>query len=711
MRGYELELQKNQAEADVARTLVPIHARTLTWLGVFAVAALIVAACSGADDAANEPEESLPATSSVDEGAASADDPLVGGMIPAPEFPGGHTWFNVSEPLSLSDLRGKVVLLDFWTSGCINCQQIIPDLMRLEDEFADELVVIGVHSGKYDREHEDESIRQSILRFGLRHPVVNDPDFDIWSRYGVNAWPTLVLIDPAGNVARMRSGEGIYPVFQPVVAALVEKFEAMGEIDRSPIGINLEAASVTSAFLSYPAAVLADEAGDRLFIADSGRNRILIAGLDGELRGVIGSGQEGFDDGFFEEATLRQPQGLALSADGNTLYIADTRNHAIRAANLRTSLVTTIAGTGSRALTLPQEGAPAVETDLASPWGLLWHDGMLYIAMAGTHQIWTMDIQANRVSVFAGSGSEGIQDGPRYQATLAQPSGLTTDGSTLYWVDPESSAVRTLSIDGEGDVETLVGTGLFDFGDADGVGAAARLEHPQGIVYANGTLYVADTYNHKLRTVDPASREVVVVAGGTRAGFSDGLGVESLLSEPNGLSVANGILYIADTNNQVIRLMDLRTNAVSTLELSNLTVAARGVEGRTLKVSLPGQTVSPDTSTLRIRLTTPEHFHLNSLAPSELKLTSSNAPVLELGKKTIGWTTDDPFVEVLVSVSVNDGDAVLTALGQVYYCRGGDEAICLIENVDIALPITVKPGAASDQVILDYTLPDPPIHD
>ena len=631
-------------------------------------------------------------------------------MIPAPEFPGGHTWFNVSEPLSLSDLRGKVVLLDFWTSGCINCQQIIPDLMRLEDEFADELVIIGVHSGKYDREQEDESVRQSILRFGLRHAVVNDPDFVIWSTYGVNAWPTLVLIDPAGNVVGGRSGEGIYPVFQPVVAALVEEFDARGEIDRSPIAIDLEAAAVTSAFLSYPAAVLTDEAGDRLFIADSGHNRILIAGLDGELQGVIGSGQEGFDDGSFEDATLRQPQGLVLSADGNTLYIADTRNHAIRAADLRTSLVTTIAGTGLRALTLPQKDGPAVETDLASPWGLLLHDGTLYIAMAGTHQIWTIDIEANTISVFAGSGGEGIQDGPRHQATLAQPSGLTTDGSTLYWVDPESSSVRRLSIDGEGDVETLVGTGLFDFGDADGAGVAARLEHPQGIVYANGTLYVADTYNHKLRTVDPASGEVVVVAGGTRAGFDDGPGVESLLSEPSGLSVANGILYIADSNNQVIRLMDLRTNAVSTLELTNLAVAARGVEGRTLKVSLPGQTVSPGTSTLRIRLATPEHFYLNSLVRSELTLTSSNAPVLELGEETIGWTTDDPFVELLVSVSVNDGDAVLTAQGQVYYCRKGDEAICLIENVDIALPLTVEAGAASSQVVLDYELPGPTIN-
>ena len=295
-----------------------------------------------------------------------------------------------------------------------------------------------------------------------------------------------------------RSGEGIYPVFQPAVAALVEEFDARGEIDRSPIAIDLEAAAVTSAFLSYPAAVLADEAGDRLFIADSGYNRILIAGIDGELRGVIGSGEEGFDDGIFEEATLRQPQGLALSADGNTLYIADTRNHAIRAVDLRTSLVTTIAGTGLRALAMPQEGAPAAETDLASPWGLLLHDGRLYIAMAGTHQIWTIDIEANTISVFAGSGGEGIQDGPRYQATLAQPSGLTTDGSTLYWVDPESSSVRRLSIDGEGDVETIVGTGLFDFGDADGAGAAALLDPLAATTSEHGDRVRLDIYRPDL---------------------------------------------------------------------------------------------------------------------------------------------------------------------------------------------------------------------
>ena len=682
-----------------ARLLNRLRPPTWVWLSVVVVAALVIAACGGGGDSG------LTTSSAGPDGDTG--DPSAEERLPAPEFPGGHTWFNVSEPLSLADLRGKVVLLDFWTAGCINCQQIVPDLVRLEEEFTDALVIIGVHSGKYDREQEDQSVHQSLLRYGLRHPVVNDPDFVIWSSYGVSGWPTLILIDPAGNVVGGRSGEGVYPVFQPAIEEVIDEFDARGEIDRSPIAIDLESQGVSSSFLSFPSTVLADESGGRLFIADAGHNRILIAGLDGELQDVIGgSGREGFVDGSFAEAMFVQPQGLALSPDGNTLYIADTRNHAVRAADLTAREVVTIAGTGERAFSFPS-GAPATETDLASPWGMVLHNGLLYVAMAGTHQIWIIDVAGGSVAVFVGSGIEGIEDGPPNQATLAQPSGLTTDGTTLYWVDPESSSVRRLPIDGDGDVETLVGTGLFDFGDADGEGTGALLEHPQGIVFANGTVYVADTYNHKLRTVDPASREVRVVAGGAAAGFQDGAAGSSLLSEPNGLSAANGVLYIADSNNHVIRLFDLRTGAVSTLELSNLSVAVRGIEGRTLKISLPGQTVSPDTSTLRIRLTTPEQFYLNGLVRSELALSSSNQPVLELGEESVGWMKDGTFVEIVVPISVDAGDAVIIAQGSVYYCRKGDEAICLIENVDIALPVTVASGVSQSEILLTYELPEP----
>lgn len=659
-----------------------------------AVAMLLIAACGGGNDG------SSPAISPGNDGSLA-------GTQPAPDFPGGHTWFNVTRPLTLDDLKGKVVLLDFWTSGCINCQHIIPDLERLEEEFADELVVIGVHSGKYDREQEDESVRQAILRYGIEHPVVNDPDFVIWSAYGANAWPTVALVDPTGMYVGARAGEQVYDAFRDVIADLVAEFDEQGEIDRTPFALtDLEAGAVTSALLSYPSAVLADEEGGRLFIVDSGRHRVLISGLDGELRDVIGTGSRGFGDGTFEEATLYEPQALALSEDGSTLYISDTRNHALRAVDLTTRQVRTIAGTGNRAYAFPAPGADATETDLASPWGLVIHGNTLYIAMAGTHQIWTMDLTRETLSVFAGSGAEGIDDGPLGEATLAQPSGMTIDGDYLYWVDPESSSVRRALLDGTGPIETLVGTGLFDYGDADGVGTSALLEHPQGIAYANGLLYVADTYNHKIRTIDPTTREVRTVAG-AESGFADGEGAGAALNEPAGLSVAGDVIFVADSANQVVRTLEVGTAVISTLPLSNLAVATQGLMTRTLMVSLPAQTIVPGTSTLVIRIGTPEGFHLNSLAPSILALTSSNTPVLTPGQSSVEWASDEPFIELAIPVDVSDGEAILTAEGPVYYCRSGDEAICLIEEVDIALPVSVEAGAPDGNLVLDYALPTP----
>ena len=274
----------------MARLIVRVHLPRPAWLGIVVLAAIIAVACAGGSGGS-----SLTGTSAGEDGDAG--DPTLSGSTPAPEFPAGHTWFNVSEPLSLADLRGKVVLLDFWTSGCINCQQIVPDLNRLEEEFADELVIIGVHSGKYDREQEDQSVRQSLIRYGLRHPVVNDPDFVIWSIYGVNAWPTLILIDPAGNVVGGRAGEGVYPVFQPAIAEVIKEFS--DQIDRSPLAIDLEAQGVSASILSFPSAVLADEDGDRLFIADAADTGIsLTACFSSDNSGV---------------GTLRRPDGSFIN--------------------------------------------------------------------------------------------------------------------------------------------------------------------------------------------------------------------------------------------------------------------------------------------------------------------------------------------------------------------------------------------------------------
>jgi DNA-binding beta-propeller fold protein YncE len=622
--------------------------------------------------------------------------------VAAPDFPGGHTWFNVSRPLTLGDLRGKVVVLDFWTLGCINCQHIVPDLQRLESEFGSQVAVIGVHSGKYDREHSDDSVREAVLRLELKHPVVNDPDFAIWSAYDAHAWPTIVVIDPAGEIVGVHEGEGVYDSIQPAVAELVSEFG--GQLDPAPLPIDLEAAPIASDFLSFPGSVLADEAGGRLFIADSGNNRVLVASPGGTLQSAIGSGAAGRADGLASEAQFNQPQGLALSADGGTLYVADTRNHLIRSVDLAAGEVTTIAGTGKRAETFPAEAAEPTSVDLASPWGLELIGEDLYIAMAGAHQIWTMGLATGEVRVAIGSAIEGIADGPAATAQLAQPNQLTSDGTNLYWVDPESSGVRVYSPSSDG-VRTLSGTGLFDFGDADGPPAQSKLQHPQGIALANGILYVSDTYNHKIRTVDPVSGVVTTVAGIATPGKADGNAGSATFDEPGGLSFAAGKLFIADTNNNAIRTLDVATGEVATLRLSNLGVASAGSRGRTFKLSLDPQTVSPSTTVLHLRLSAPEGYHLNDLAPSRLALSTSDATAFTPGESEVTFSTNERSVDIAVPVTVSAGQAIVSAVGEVYYCRQEEDAICLVDRLDIALPVTVTAGAQSSEALMQYELP------
>jgi sugar lactone lactonase YvrE len=626
------------------------------------------------------------------------------GKDPSPLIPLNVTWFNVQRPLTLEELKGRVVLLDFWTLGCINCQHIIPDLKALEAEFGDNLVVIGVHSGKYATEHEDESVLEAVRRFGIEHPVINDPDFRVWNTFGASAWPTLVLIDPAGNLVGGHAGEGVYPLFQPIVRSLVDEFGEKGLLSTNPLPISIQAA-VARAVLSYPGGVLADEAGERLFIADTGNNRIIEVTLDGRLVRAFGTGAEGFADGGPFEAAFRQPHGMALSADGGTLYVADTRNHAVRAINLESGETVTIAGTGRQLDRMPVGDQIARETALASPWDLVLADGRLFVSMAGVHQIWVYDPAAFTIGIFAGTSREGIQDGQRRTiATLAQPSGITTDGEWLYWVDPESSSLRRVPIAGDGDVETLVGTGLFEYGAADGPARSAQLQHAQAVAYDDGALYIADTYNHRLRVYDITAQALGTAAGSAR-GWSDGAAGMAMLDEPGGISVAGGRVYVADSNNHLIRVFEPANGQLSTLTLTNLTAIAPPAAGTLTRVQLGEQRAAPGASNLQVRISTPADFHLNSQAPSSLMLTSSNGAVLELGENEVRWSSDESEVTFPVPVRLTEGSAVLTGTLTAYYCRDGEEALCFIARHELTLNVTVAPGVGTSALELSYELP------
>jgi DNA-binding beta-propeller fold protein YncE len=441
-------------------------------------------------------------------------------------------------------------------------------LRELERAFAQELVVIGVHSPKFTAEGVSRNLRAAVQRLELHHPVINDHAHQVWEAYAVRAWPTLLFVDPRGRVFAKHEGEFALEPLRAALADIMAGYDTEGILDRRPLP--LDPLPPGGNALRFPGKVLADVASSRLFIADTGHNRIVVTDLDGRLTMTVGGNDPGFADGPAAHARFNHPQGLALDAAGETLYVADESNHAIRAIALADGQVMTIAGTGN--LGYDRMGdRPGRDVSLSSPWDLALVGRRLWIAMAGTHQLWAFDLATGRIGVAAGTGAESIHDGPLMEATFAQPSGLSAMGEIVYVADSESSAVRR--VDPVADqVRRLVGRGLFDFGDVDGVAGQGRLQHPLGVattIDSAPVVYVADTYNDKLKRLDPVSRQVTAWAGG-ETGHEDGdLGMARFW-EPSGLSLAGSRLYVADTNNHAVRLINVDAGTVRTLEMAGV---------------------------------------------------------------------------------------------------------------------------------------------
>ncbi len=485
--------------------------------------------------------------------------------VPSGSLNGVIAWLNTDHPIKLEDLKGRIVLLDFWTLCCINCIHTLPDLAKLEAKYPGILVILGIHTPKFPNEALTDSIRKAILRYEIHHPVANDARRAIWDRYRVNSWPTLVLIDPAGNYYGRIAGEGGYDILDQHIEKIAKEFRAKKML-KEDMGIQFKLAAEMRGPLYFPGKVLADAAGKRLFIADSTHHRVVITTLEGKKIAVAGSGVEGNKDGPFAKAQFSDPQGMAL--DGDVLYVADRKNHQIRALDLKNQTVKTVAGTGEQDRFARNRSGPALKIGLNSPWDLLLHKGKLYIAMAGHHQIWTLDLMREQVHPFAGNGAEDIEDGPLPQSCFAQPSGLATDGKTLWVADSEASAIRAVPLDGVGEVSTVVGVvgdGLFNFGDKDGDADKVRLQHALGVAYKDGKLYVADTYNSKIKLIDPVKKTCTTFLG-EGGGWLNG----RTFDEPGGLSFAGDTLYVADTNAHRIRVIDVKTRAVRTLRLEGV---------------------------------------------------------------------------------------------------------------------------------------------
>ena len=626
----------------------------------------------------------------------------------APDFPlDGIDWLNVDAPLTLDDLAGKIVILDFWTYGCINCIHMIPILQQLEEAYPDELVIIGVHSAKFENEGNTENIREIVQRYDLHHPVINDSQYRVWSLYGANAWPTFAVINPIGRVLAVQAGEIPFEPFDNLVGAMVEYFDGTGELDRTPIEFSPEGAGDPNTLLRYPGKVLADVDGNRLFIADSNHHRIVVADLTTyEVLYTIGTGQRGFADGEYDSARFNKPQGMALR-DG-VLYVADTDNHAIRAVDLTTQTVTTIAGTGERGGFEPYiPNTRPLEVNLRSPWDLEFGEGnLLYIAMAGTHQIWRMDIAINDLLPYVGNGREALINRELATSELAQPSGLYYVDGLLYFADSESSTIRVADIENDSviTVSGVTENSLFDFGDVDGEPGTSRLQHPLGVTGDGESVFITDTYNSRIKLIDAGDITTTLTGTGENA-YSNGDFASAQFNEPGGLDYAElndgrRVLFVADTNNHVIRLIDLDAETVSTINFPNpevlqiedaVTLIGGGQDDSRRSVTLDEQMLSAGASDFVLTLILPDGYKINEIAESFIVLTGDETITVE----DANTRTPITETELTVPLTLNDGAGTLTGEVTIYFCEDENATLCFIDEFTVDVPITVSDGGDS----------------
>jgi thiol-disulfide isomerase/thioredoxin len=602
--------------------------------------------------------------------------------VRAPELP-GRRWLNTGgRELTLADLRGRIVLLDFWTFCCINCLHVIDELRPIEENYADSLVVIGVHSPKFEHEKAPDAVTAAVERYGVHHPVLDDPDLATWQQYAARAWPTLAVIDPQGYVVASMAGEGHGDGLDRLLAELVAKHTADGTLVRGQ-GPYVPPPPEPSV-LRYPGKAVR-LAGGTLLVSDSARHQLAELAADGRtvLR-RIGSGERGAADGSADEASFSEPQGvLALPPEvadrvGYDVLVADTVNHLLRGVRLADGAVRTVAGTGEpwradhRTDPAAAAAGDALAVDLSSPWDLAWYQGAAVIAMAGIHQLWRFDPVAGTVSRWAGTTTESLRDGPVGDAFLAQPSGLAADGDRLWVADSESSALRYVQ---DGELHTVIGTGLFDFGHADAPGGEpaadgtprpapdALLQHPLGVaVAADGAVLVADTYNGAIRRYEPATGAVTTLAGGLSE-------PSDVLPDPDG----PGLLVVESGAHRLARPDP----------------AASAAPAARYRTERPVTPVAEGAVTLDVVFETPPGAKLDeSYGPAtRLEVTATPPSLLAEGG---GVGTD--LSRRLVFTPGASGVLSVTAQAATCDAEAANPA-CHLTRQDWGVPVTVTPGA------------------
>lgn len=610
----------------------------------------------------------------------------------------GRNWLNTGgKQLDLDALRGKIVLLDFWTFCCINCLHVLDELRPLEEQYSDVLVTVGVHSPKFEHEADPDALAAAVERYEIHHPVLDDPELVTWQAYGARAWPTLVVLDPEGYIVAHLSGEGHAQGLGSLVDELIAEHEAKGTLHRG--NGPYVAPEAREGDLRFPGKAIALDNGYFL-VGDSGHHRLVELDADFSVVRTIGSGAKGYADGDAGTAQFNELQGLAalpaeLAAEvGYDVIVADTVNHRLRSVNLATGQVGTVAGNGVQRLldsdnarqeTQPTDlGTDALNISLSSPWDVLYHpSGQIIIAMAGTHQIFAFDPRTTAVSVFAGTGLEGLNDGTPDEAWFAQSSGLALSGENVWIADSETSALRWIEVqDGEAkSVNTAIGTGLFDFGFRDGAAEQARLQHPLGVaVLPDGSIAIADSYNGAVRRFDPATKTVSTLAKGLKEP-ADVLVDTSVDGDP--------VLLVVETNtHQLVRIP--------------IPAEALVVDEGASQTQRPKTRVQSGNHEILVRFAAPKGQKLDDRwgDPTQLKISASPEElILEGGGTSVGLTRT-----LVLNPEVSEGVLHITARAAACDGEPGgeipDHAACHLYQQDWGIPVLLD-AQGENELLLD----------
>ena len=465
-------------------------------------------------------------------------------MTLAPELPRGLQWLN-APATTLYEQRGRIVALAFVNGASAWCAQRLNDLALLQARYLGRLQALAIHVPRFDSERDPQQALKRLRRHGNALPLAHDADWVAWQRFGVESWPTVLLIDGEGQVRHRAVGADGLADLERQIGRLCDGLRAPPDDDLRSFR---ETRPEPRMPLNFPTGLVATP--DRLFVADTGHHRVLECNHHGRVIRQFGMGTPDLADGELNHAAFRRPQGLALVRE--SLYVADTGNHALRRINLATSSVDTLCGNGRAGE--PAEGVVDVPRNvpLSQPQALVVNNNQIYLAMAGDNRIWSYDLGSRDLRARAGSGQLDVRDGSGPMAAFAQPTGLASVLQTLYVCDAVGSAVRSVQLRGDV-VQTLIGQGAWVFGAEDGPRDSARLQHPQAIALSPDApvMWLADSGNGSLRTLRLGGGELTTVS------------LPRPLHGPAGLSVAAGAVWIAETDAHAVLRYDIATGELS----------------------------------------------------------------------------------------------------------------------------------------------------